>query len=280
MLENPDPGEIEKVAAQCKLNIDLIRDALDPFEVPRLETEEDTTYVFTRLPVKNGEQITTTPLLITIGKDYIVTISREQLSFMEAFVQGKGLESTTQRVKLFIKIFFELNQEYNLLLTEISRRVRSQIVALEHIDNKDIIQFVDFERVINDFMSALIPTNTILHNLLSGRHMQLYERDEDLVEDLFLGNNQLIETCRATLKNIVNIRDAYLTIMNQDTNRTVKLLTSLTILLTVPTMISSFIGMNVRIPFSESAMAFFMIIAFTALVVLILFKVFMKKRWL
>ncbi|RMD59430.1 magnesium transporter CorA family protein, partial [Candidatus Parcubacteria bacterium] len=126
----------------------------------------------------------------------------------------------------------------------------------------------------------LIPTSTILQNLLKGGYFPLYEEDEELVEDLLLSTNQLIEMSKATLKYIVNIRDAYSTIMSHELNRVMKILTSLTIILTIPTMIASFYGMNVALPWATSPLAFVGIILFTLVVSVLLLVLFIKNRWL
>lgn len=277
---NPKLAEIKEIAQKCKLNEDLLRDALDPYEVPRVETDGDATYVFTRAPHQNEGQIATCPILIAVGKQHIVTVSKAKFPFLEKFATGKTEFSTTQKIKFFIQIFSEMNREYNYFLAEISKRVRSVKVRLKKISHKEIIQFVDFESIINDFLSALVPTNSILHNLLSGRHLQLYEKDKDLIEDLFLSNKQLTEISNSTLKTIVNIRDAYSTIMTQDTNRVIKLLTSITIILTIPTIVASIYGMNVGLPFVDSPYSFWGIMAGNVVFMYLLALLFIKKNWL
>jgi magnesium transporter len=95
------------------------------------------------------------------------------------------------------------------------------------------------------------------------------------VEDIFLSNGQLIETVRSTLRYVVNIRDAYSNIMTHDLNRVMKILTALTIILTIPTMIFSFYGMNVNLP----DFSYFGISIFTLVVSAFVFLIFLKKRW-
>lgn len=277
---DPDEEDLEKISIACHLNKDLLHDALDPFEVPRIETDDNATYVFTRGPIEENDLTSTSPILIAIGKNHIVTVSKSEMCFLKKFADERIEFSTTQRIKLFVQLFSELNKAYNDSMTRILKKVRIIGVSFEKITTKDIIQFVDFERIINDFLSALIPTNNILHNLLSDKHLRLYEKDIDLIEDLFLNNKQLIEICNSTLKNIVNIRDAYSTVMTQDTNRTIKILTSLTILLTVPTIISSIYGMNVELPFADSPLAFLGIMIATVLIAYALIAAFTKRNWL
>jgi magnesium transporter len=151
---------------------------------------------------------------------------------------------------------------------------------MESIKNKDIVQFVNFESVINDFLSALVPANTMLTKLMSGKYFKLYEEDKDLIEDMYLSHNQLIVLCRANLKNIVNIRDAYSTIMTNNLNRILKMLAALTVVLTIPTTIGSFFGMNVAVPLDQNPHAFGFIVVGAILLSALALVVFIKNKWL
>ncbi len=279
-VEEPTEEEISYLAKEFKLEEGLLKDAIDPYEVPRLEIEDGITYMFTRVPYAKGVDIATLPVLVAMGENFLVTISRKPLPFLSKFTEGHIDFSTTQKMKLFLQIFFEITASYSALLTGINRSVRRLRVRMEKISNKDIMQFVVFEEVINDFLAALVPTHTILKNLLSGKYLKLYEQDEDLVEDLFLSNGQLIESCKSNLKTIVNIREAYSTIMTNNLNRVIKLLTVLTIVLTIPTIVSSFYGMNVRLPYSDSPHAFWVVAGTTIVVSGGLLLLFRRNRWL
>lgn len=278
--ENPTQEEIRRLSTKLDLEESLLNDALDPNEVPRMESEDGITYIFTRAPYEIEQEISTLPLLIAIGDEFILTLSPKKLSFLEQFQKNQVDFYTTQRTKLFIQLFFAINSRYNTLLTNIGRRVREARVRIRKISKKDIVQFVNFESILNDFLASLVPTKNMIQKILSGSHLKLYEEDKELVEDLFLANGQLIESCKSTLKNITNIRGAYSTIMTQDLNRIIKLLTSLTILLTIPTIIASIYGMNVPLPFQESPLAFVGIMGVTVLISAILLFVFIKNEWI
>lgn len=283
-IEKPIDAELDLLVKDFGLDRGLLNDALDLYEVPRVEIEDDILYIFTRIPYteKEGanERIITSPLLVAVGKDFLMTLSSKSLPFLEKFSTGKINFSTTQKTRLLLQIFSEIDGAYNGFLNTISRNVRGTHVQLERIDNKDIVRLINFEVVLNEFLAALVPTSALLKNLLSGKFLKLYERDEDLVEDLFLGSGQLIESCKSNLKNIVNIRQGYSTIMTNNLNRVIKLLTALTIVLTVPTIVASLYGMNVRLPLGDSPFAFWWVVggigAFSAAIL----GIFAKNRWL
>lgn len=279
-VEKPTAEEISEISRIIKIDESLCMDAIDPYEVPRIEREDGVTYFFTRVP-KNGKgEIVTVPLLVAIGEDFILTVSREHLGFMESFREGKKDFYTTQKIKLFLQILFSINTQYGSFLNDIGRKIRAIRVKMRRLGSKDIVQFVDYEKILNDFLSALVPTSSVLSSLNEGRHIDFFEKDQDLLEDVYLGNRQLVELAKSTLKYVINVREAYSTIITNELNRVIKFLTSLTILLTVPTMISSFLGMNVFIPFAQNRNSLLVIVIVTGSISLSLFLFFRRKDWI
>lgn len=279
--ESPTEEELERLAKEFSLELGHLKDAADIHEVPRLEIEKKTDYIFIRFPHQQEDGlITTTPLLIVLGENFLITVSQKRLPFLEKFITGKINFYTTQKTKLFLQIFSEVNSLYSHFLASINRRVRSIGVRIEKITPKDIVQFIASETILNDFMADLVPTNTILKNLLSGKILKLYEEDKDLTEDLLLSNNQLVELCKSNIKTIINIRDAYSTIMSNNINRVIKLLTSITIILTVPMIVASLYGMNVALPLENHPSAFWLILGIVGAISATLVYIFNKNQWL
>ena len=278
--ESPSEQELSLLSKKLGLDKNLLKDALDPREVPRLEVQGKTTYIFTRVPCQKKEETATSPLLIALSEKFILTLSASRIEALDIFIKDRVDFFTSQRTKFLIQMFFAINNEFSKSITLINKEVRGTRVNLEKISNRDIVQLINFEETLNDFLSALIPTSSLLQKLLAGGYLALYEEDKELIEDLFLENNQLIEFCKSTLKTIVNIRDAYSTIMTHNLNRVIKLLTALTIILTIPTIISSIYGMNVRLPLQESPLAFLWVMGATATISLLVLIIFAKNKWL
>lgn len=280
VVESPSEEELDLLAKDLPLDRDFLTDAMDPHEVPRVEREGGVTYVFTRVPLEEEMQTTTTPLMIAIGRNFVLTVSGKPLAFLDKFQAGELEFYTTQKTKLFLQFFFEINNMYFSFINGIARRVRGVSIRLENIGNKEIKQFVMFEGSLNDFLAALVPTNSLLNNLLSGKFLQLFEEDQELVEDIILSNRQLIELCQSNMRSIRNVREGYSTIMSNNLNRVIKILTALTIVLTVPTIIASFFGMNIKLPFAESSDAFLIVMGGTILISAGVLALFLKNRWL
>lgn len=279
-VEDPVEDEIHRLADELKLEAGHLKDALDPNEVPRLEVEDNDIYIYTRVPFYHKDQYLTLPVLFVMGEGFLMTVASRRLPFLDKFMNGKREFFTTQKVKLFLLLFSEINILFQNSINQISRMVRAKTVNMEKISNNDILQFVRLEEALNDFLQVLTPTNSILNKIIAGRIIPLFEYDEDLIEDLSLSTGQLIENCRSSLRHIVNSRDAYSTIMSNNLNRVIKLLTAMTIILNIPMIITSFYGMNVNLPFSGGGLAFIYIIIMTLGISGLVVYLFNRNRWL
>ena len=281
-VEQPDETELQELAKDFKLEPDILLDVLDENEMPRVEREGKDTYIFTRHAYTNDDlQITTSPILFIIKDGNLITISRLRFVRIDRFVGGRVDFTTKNHIELMLQIFDQIDDEYEAKLNSISRQIKSirSRLRVEEIRNKDFIDFVTIEDVLNDFLSALSPTNSILRRLLLGRHLKLDDEDKDLVEDLLLNNEQSIVGCKSSLKTIVNIREAYSTIMSNNLNRVIRLLTILTVVISIPTLIASVYGMNTELPLADKPYAFSVIGIFSIFITLILILFFRRNRW-
>lgn len=279
-LLEPSDEEIDKAVEMLGVDKGLLTDALDIYEMPRLEIEEGIAYIYVRVPEKKNDNIATRPLLIAIGHNFILTACSKKCNFLDDYISGKKMINTNLKTNFLLQLLFDINAKYNNYLIDINKRLRSIKVRLEHVDAKDLVQFVDFEQVLNDFLSAFIPTDTMLQKILTGRYLDIGETDQDLLEDISLGNKQLIEFSKSSLRYTINIRDTYSNIATHNLNRIMKILTVLTILLTVPNVIFGFFGMNVSIINTASSHAYIYIIISTFFLLLLLFYIFIREKWL
>ncbi len=282
-MQSPTEEELAQVIAKFNLDAGHVRDALDPDEMPRLETEGDTTYVFMRYTYNNDGRLFTAPVALIVGPKAFITIAPQPFPNLELFTKGKLEVFTTQRAKLFLQVMRHITNTYNIGLNTINRQIRGARAGLNvtSISNRNFVQFVVIEDVLNDYLSELMPTNNMLTNLLAGKHsLSFYEEDRDIIEDLVLGTRQSIESSKSNLKTIVNIREAYSNIMTNNLNRQIKLLTSLTIILMVPNVIAGFFGMNVPIPLQDYPWAFPAIVLATLGLCSYLIWLFNRRGWL
>lgn len=264
-----------------KLDAGHMEDALDPDEMPRLEKEGDLTYIFVRYAYTNDElELTTSPLLFVVGQDTFITVALTSLPRLQRFTSGKIEFSTTQRTKLVLQILDQIVDQYEVFVNNISRQIKTIRTRLRSHDvgNQDFIDFVVIEDELNEFLSAMLPTTAILRRLMLGRHIPLFEEDQDLIEDLLLNNEQSIEGCRSNVKSIINIREAYSTIASNNLNRSMKILTAATVIIALPNVLYGMFGMNVPLPFQNEAWMYGAIIVSTIVLTAAIYLVGRVKR--
>jgi magnesium transporter len=148
------------------------------------------------------------------------------------------------------------------------------------VRSDEIIQFIEMEEDLNEFLSALQPQALVLSKLETGRYMKLYEDDKDLVEDIKLGTAELIELAKTRVKTAINIRQAYDAIATNNLNKIFKRLTSIAIFLAIPTIISGIFGMNVDLPLQHVKYAFLIVVAIILVTVALMVQYFKGRDWL
>jgi len=175
-------------------------------------------------------------------------------------------------------IMDQIADQYEVFINNVGRQIQIIRTRLKghDISNQDFVDFVLIEDEVNEFLSAMLPTTAILRRLLLGRHIPLFEQDQDLMEDLLLNTEQSIEGCRSHVKSITNIREAYTTISSNNLNQTIKILTVVTIMITLPNVIFGMYGMNILLPFQHEPWAFSAVLV--AAVVLCITVYFVAKQ--
>lgn len=279
-VTNPNEEELLALAKTFSLDEDIVEDARDFYEVPRLERSLGATYFFTRYPLRDQQQDNTTaPLLIIIGESFVITIAQREIPLFKRLLSGEDTFYTTQKAKFFIKIMDIITHTFDRELLRLRKAVHKDRVRLQSIGTREIERLVQFETVLNSMIDALLPTNTGLQQMTSGNYMQLFSEDIEEMQDLVIANGQVVNSARSVLKTIQNIRSSIEAIMTSKLNNALSILTVLTILLTVPLVIASLYGMNVDLPFQDGKYTFYFILLLNFVILAILSVIFKKKDW-
>jgi magnesium transporter len=258
----PTEEEFATLVAEYGLEDAIVEDINDFFEVPRFEQEGSVAYFFTRFPDDVEDlDIDTAPILIVIGDTFLLTIALQEVPFLTPFINGKRAFQTVERTKLFLSFLTELIVAYDRKLTRIRKTVYRDMGRVRSIRGKDIQRLVFIEQELNEMISALVPTNAWITQLIKGNHIQMFGDDRELVEDLLIDCAQLIDSAQSILKTIQNIRNASEATLTQGLNNTIRTLTGVTIVLTIPTLVSSLFGMNVPLPLEGQPHAFWIVVA-------------------
>lgn len=276
--ERPNDDE-KRQLAKLGIDEDVLADALDPHEVPRVELEDGWVYFITRLPDTDDDfNDYTTPILFALGDQHLVTVSRDSLGRMwQPFIDSTQAP-TTQKTKLLMLMLEAIARQYQTRVASINRQMRATTSDVRTLTSKDIITLTSYERKLNDYLDALLPTNTAVEKLLAGKILRLYEDDKDIVEDLSIEFEQVIARCKSLLRTITNVRDSYRAVMDTRLNETIRLLTVVTLTFTVPTMFAGLYGMNVDLPGEGSPYMFWIVVGASFVIAGSLGFYFLRKK--
>ena len=257
----PTEEEFAMLVDEYGLEEAIIEDIRDFFEVPRFEQEGIISYFFARYPYDVANlDIDTAPILIVLGDTFLITIAEQEVPFLNSFVEGKRTFQTTQKTELFLEFLSALINSYDKKLTHIRKMVYRDMGRVRSMRGRDVQRLVFIEQELNEMLSALMPTNAWIQQLTKGNYIRMFSDDRELLEDLRIDCNQLIDSAQSILKTIQNIRTASETMITQNLNKTIRTLTVATIVLTIPTLVSSLFGMNVPLPLQNYPNAFWVII--------------------
>lgn len=278
----PSAEELDNVAEMFNLDRDILNDAIDANEAPRVEVDNGATYVFARYCRPEDPDIPTEPILIVHTNTGIITVMRSNDNVLEQIINGTVQILTTQKTKSFLHILEQINRSYRLQLNIIAKQILGfrSLLRKTNVSSVEIIRFIELEEDLNEFLSALYPQALVLNSLESGKYMKLYEDDQDLVEDIMLNTDELISLSKSRLRSVVNIRQAYDVIATTSLNKTFRRLTSIAIFLAIPTIFAGLFGMNVALPFEDYKYAFIVVLALIALTTYAFVSYFRKRNWL
>jgi magnesium transporter len=284
-LVDPSQAEIDEVV-ELGVPPDLITYSLDLDERPRTQKEDDgTMLILMRIPYFQGVQVDvpyiTIPLGIVLMENMVVTICRRESEILQEFSSGraKGL-STAKRFRFILRILFATANRYLAYLREINRvvdAVEDRIPVSSR--NREILELLKFQKSLVYFTTALRSNELMMERLQRWQIFKMYPDDEDLLEDVITENQQAIEMVGISTNILNSVMDTFATIVSNNLNVVMKFLASVTIVMSVPTIVTSFFGMNVDLPFAEHPFAYLFVIGlFLAISGLVVF-LFVKRDW-
>ncbi len=285
---NPTEEEILGICESLDIEQDFIRYSLDSEEKARIDIEDDGTILFIiDIPIseKDEENVvyTTMPVgIIFVRDEYLITVSIKENSLirrMERLIQRRLV--TYKKSQFLFQIFFENSSTFLNMLKIINKKAEQLEVTLKKsLKNEDLLKMLNLEKALVYFTTSLKSNEIVMEKTLRGKIIKLYEEDEDLLEDAIIENKQAIEMSK-TYNDILNeTMDMYASIISNNINDVMKILTSITIILAVPTLIASIWGMNVPVPLQNNSNGFVILLAVSVIVTLGVMIWFKKKDML
>lgn len=272
-MVSPTEEEISKVCKNVKISEDFIKYALDYEEKARIDVEEDehTILFIIDVPIiekENGNKVySTMPIgIIFVRDDYFITISLTKNNIIDNLEKNKNVV-TYKKSRLLLQIFYSNAERFLTLLKRLNKESEVAESVLKHsMKNKELLKLLSLKKSLVYFTTSLKSNEIVMEKTLRGNLIKLYEEDEDILDDAIIENKQAIEMSKIYSDILTGTLDAYASIISNNLNGVMQFLTAITIILAIPTMISSYWGMNVQVPLQNNPFGFIMIVMFSILV--------------
>lgn len=271
-LENPTDLEIELIARVTGVDEDKIKAALDEDERSRIETEEGETLVIFDLPViEEGSDYysyTTVPAGVVITETTIITVCLKGNSVTRNLINQrvKNLD-TSDRNRLLYQMLYLTHVKFLQYLRQIDKSYqRIQVELHRSTKNKELIQLLDLENSLVYFSTSLRGNNMVVERLVRQAEKRENEYNIELLEDVQIESKQALDMCNIYRDVLSGTMDAYASIISNNLNITMKLLTIISVIFSIPTIFASFWGMNTGVPFQGELYGFFVVVAFSLIV--------------
>ncbi|MDP4153182.1 MAG: magnesium transporter CorA family protein [Bacillota bacterium] len=254
----PNEDEVNYLINELGLVSEFVRSSLDEEETSRIDTEEEQNLIMIDVPVyqstDNVVSYFTIPIGIIFAEKNLITICLKENTVLKDFAEGlvKNVD-TAFRTQFVLYIMLRSAMRFHQYLKQIEK-VSSFIERQLHLStkNKELIQLLDLQKSLVYFSTSLKADEITMQKIFRGRVIKLYEEDQDLLDDVLIETKQAIEMTEIYQSILTGTSDAFASIISNNLNIVMKVLTSITIIMAIPTMISSFYGMNVNgIPFSS-----------------------------
>ena len=288
-LTDPTATEILEVADRYHIDPDDLRAPLDEEERSRIEVEDDYTLILVDIPLieeRNGKDwYETIPMGIVTTEEAIITVCLEDTAVLSAFMDGRVRNFFTYMKTRFILQILYKNAQLYLQYLRIIDKKSGEIEKKLHqsTKNQELIELLELEKSLVYFTTSLRANEVVLEKLLKTEKIKKYPEDEDLLEDVITENKQAIEMANIYSGILSGTMDAFASVISNNLNIVMKFLSAITIVMSIPTIISGFYGMNVNeagMPLAGSPWGFCMIILFAVMVSICVAFWFYKKDYL
>ena len=283
---NPTESEIFEVCRNLNIEQEFIKYSLDYEEKARIDLEEDDGTILFIIDVPIIERVndveiyTTMPVgVIFVRDEYVITVSLKENDIIKKMERIVGKKVITYKKSQFLfQLFYENSSAFLNLLKEINKKTEHiERTLKKDLKNEDLLKMLNLEKALVYITTSLKSDEVVMEKTLRGKIIKLYEEDEDLLEDAIVENKQAIEMSKIYSDILNETMDMYASIISNNINDIMKFLTSITIILAIPTLVASLWGMNVPVPFQNYQYGFPVLLA-VSFVVTLTVMIWLKKR--
>ncbi|HAQ62820.1 TPA: hypothetical protein DCR49_12665 [Candidatus Delongbacteria bacterium] len=286
-IVHPSADEINSIIDKFDIPRDFLTDPLDIDEVARLEIDGDNFILLSRVPVhemsEEGSNFTTIPLGIIVIKDKLmITVSPHENDLMKDFENDRIKKfDPADRPASILQIFNRTNQLYIKYLKQLRHKageIESEI--LESMNDKDLVQIFNLQKSLIHYTASLNSNNRMIQKLKRSRLFEIDEEKDDILEDITIDIKQAIEMAEIYGNILSEMMRFFSSVISNKLNIVMKFLAAITIIIAIPTLVSSIYGMNVPLPFQDFPHAFIITMGISAVSVILGVLIFIYRKWL
>lgn len=254
-LVRPSSDEIDTIAQDMRVEEEFVRAALDPEESSRVDTEGEQLLMIVDIPmveknsVEGGQQLfSTLPMGIVVGETAVVTVCLEDSVILRSIAEGAVKDvHTTLRTRFVLQVLLRVAGRFLKNLRMIERDfTKIEKRLYDSLKNEELIQLLGLSKSLVYFSASLKGNEVTMEKVLRGRVLKLYEDDRDILEDALIEIRQAIEMAGIYSSILSGTMDAYASVVSNNLNIIMKVLTVLTIIMTIPNIVFGFYGMNIQ----------------------------------
>ena len=268
-LTDPDEEEIRRTAQLAEVPERFLRFAFDEDACPRIVRGEQCLLVVVNVPIHQGEdQYNTAPLSIIMTPRLNLTVSREHTPVLpDGAESGSEIFDTARRSRFVFQLLYRTSSLFLKKIHQIRQRTDEiEIKLRKSTDNKEVFVLLDLEKGLTYFTAALRANLMVVETLFRMRSDPHYhgllmtEREEDILENVIIENKRALDLVQTYSDIMSSMMDAFSSVIANNLNHMMKFLASITILVSVPTMISSFWSMSLQVPWRGTEAGFWIVV--------------------
>ena len=281
----PTAQEVELLSKTLAIPEDFLVAALDRDERPRIEVDEGCRLLIIRIPHHNAKSDTpylTISMAFILTPSHIVTVCSEESIMWSDLLATRRLRlpAPQQRVALLAALFLHVARQYLHSIRQIKEEADAAEQAIHgSMKNEMLIRMLNLEKCLVYFSTSLKANEPIWDRFRKINGRDLTEEEKDLVDDVKIEFRQAQDLVDIYSNILSGMMDAFASIIANNLNVVMKMLTLITIILMLPTLIASIYGMNVELPWQHSPHAFLFPMIFSLLLSGLVFVFFVRKKW-
>ncbi len=247
----PTDDEVSRLIDHLKIEPDFFRAALDEEESPHIDQEDACTLIMVDIPTvlkeEDGLTYSTRPLGLILTEKNVVTVSLYENPLFDEFADGAVKDvQTNLKTRFVLQWMLRIASRYLLYLKQIDRTSdQLEEEVRKSMKNNELIRLLNIEKSLMYFSSSLKQNEITLEKIMRGRAVKLYDEDQDLLEDVLIEVKQAIDMANIHLNVLSGTMDAFASLINNNMNNVMKILASITLIISIPTVVSGIWGMNV-----------------------------------